>query len=93
MGDKTPWSDIAPMKIKQKLPEFEIGTYKSIFNMSLSSLEDDNEEDMEDKNESPEEEEDLKRIQSDMETEIQQEERRKKLQYLIRGRQKEILIH
>ena len=73
-GDTTPWSDIPPLKITQKLPSFEIGLYKDIFNMSVSSSEDDqeqqNDEDMED-------EDDLERIQRDLQEKKKQEEKKR----------------
>ena len=35
--DPTPWSQVAPLKIKQTIPNFEVGLFKDIFNLSLSS--------------------------------------------------------
>ena len=65
-GDQIPWSDIPPLKLVQRLPGFEIGIFKDIFNMSYSSSEEEEEQAME---ESPNEmdEKEMARIQSDME--------------------------
>ena len=73
-GDPTQWSDIPPLQITQRLPHFEIGLYKDIYNKSLSSSEEENEngEEME---ESQEEMEELDRIQKDMEEKAAEKKR------------------
>ena len=65
--DTTPWSQVAPLKLTQRLPNLEIGLYKDFYNMSLSSSEkEDDPEEMED-NKKEGDEDDLQRIQSDLE--------------------------
>ena len=73
-GDTTPWSDIPPLKISQKLPSFEVGLYKDIFNMSVSSSEDDAEKEDEEK---MDDEDDLARIQKDLEDKKRQEDKKR----------------
>ena len=60
-GDLTPWSQIPPLKVNQKLPHFEVGLFKTIEEMSYTDSEPDNEP------ESMEEEEELNRVQRDLE--------------------------
>ena len=56
-GDPTPWSQIPPLKVNQKLPQFEVGLFKTLEEMSDSESEPENEP------ESMEEEEELNRVQ------------------------------
>ena len=62
-GDPTPWSLIPPLKVTQKLPNFEVGLYKSVNDLSFSATESEPEpEDIED-------EEELNRVQKSLEKE------------------------
>ena len=61
-GDPTNWSDIAPLRIEQKLPQFEIGLYKDVFNCTPSSSESEGEEEME----SQEDKDELDTIEKDL---------------------------
>ena len=69
-GDNTPWSSIAPLKLDQKIPNFEVGIFKDIFEMSLSS---DSGSEEENKNV---DDADMDQIQHDMESD--NEEMRKR---------------
>ena len=60
-GDPTPWSQIPPLKVNQKMPQFEVGLYKTIEEMTDTESEPENEP------ESMEEEEELNRMQKDIE--------------------------
>ena len=72
LGDTTPWSDTPPIKIDQRLPGFEIGIFKDIFNLSYSSSEEEEDQAME---ESPNDQEEMNRIQSDIENENSEKKR------------------
>ena len=43
-GTETPWSEIAPIQIRQELPQFEVGRYKDIVNPYKNSQEEDEED-------------------------------------------------
>ena len=59
-----PWGEIPPVVVKQKILSFEIGLYKDIHNMTLSSSDDDNDQEMEEDDENDKEE--LERIERDL---------------------------
>ena len=63
-GDNTPWSLIAPLKIYQKIPNFEVGIFKDIFDMSLSS-----DSGTDDKNTKSDNNEEMDQIQHNLESE------------------------
>ena len=37
LGDQTPWAELPPIHIEQKIPNFEIGLFKDIYNLGNSS--------------------------------------------------------
>ena len=65
-GDDTPWSQVPPIKITQKLPAFEEGLYKDIKDMSLSSSEEEY-DGMDEEGGEDDDNEELHRIQRDIE--------------------------
>ena len=48
-GNTTPWTQIPPIRIEQRIPEFEIGLFKDVFSNTITKEDDeDEEEDQED---------------------------------------------
>ena len=74
-GDKTPWSEIPPLKLTQELPDFEVGTYTDIKEtMELMNRELDNNE-KDDEQLSREQIEELDQVIEDLSKENNKRER------------------
>ena len=73
-GENTPWSTIAPLKINQKIPNFEVGIFKNIFELSLSS--DSGSEDDQNTDENNYE---MQQIQNDLESENEDQRKRNRI--------------